>query len=98
MFKKLSHILTALFFINCSHPVFFILFNANDVTQKFVFYFADFIFSGRGNFLLCRNPYEPHRPHIRYTPHLHIREAAYFLYQELPHIPQLLQQEYIFPS
>ena len=44
MFKKLSHILTALFFINCSHPVFFILFNENDVTQKFVFHFAGFIF------------------------------------------------------
>ena len=59
---------------------------------------AGFIFSGHGNYLLCRNPYEPHRPLIRYTPRLHIREAAYFLYQELPHIPQLLQQEYIFPS
>lgn len=34
MFKKLSHILTAFLFINCSHPVFFILFNVNDVTQK----------------------------------------------------------------
>lgn len=44
MFKKLSHILTAFLFINCSHPVFFILFNVNDVTQKFIFHFADFIF------------------------------------------------------
>ena len=98
MFKKLSHILTAFLFINCSHPVFFILFNVNDVTQKFIFHFADFIFSEHGNFLLCRNPYGPHRPHIRYTPHLHIRESAYFLYPELPHIPLLLQPEYIFPS
>ena len=86
MFKKLSHILTAFLFINCSHPV------------LFIFHFADFIFSEHGNFLLCRNPYGPHRPHIRYTPHLHIREAAYFLYPELPHIPLLLQPEYIFPS
>lgn len=67
-------------------------------TQKFIFHFADFIFSEHGNFLLYRNPYGPHRPHIRYTPHLHIQEAAYFLYPELPHIPLLLQPEYIFPS
>ena len=65
MFKKLSHILTAFLFINCSHPVFFILFNVNDVTQKFIFHFADFIFSEHGNFLLCRNPYGPHLHHPR---------------------------------
>ena len=98
MFKKLSHILTAFLFINCSHPIFFIMSNVNDVTQKFIFHFADFIFSEHGNFLLYLNPYGFHRLHIRYTPHLHIREAAYFLYPELPHIPLLLQPEYISPS
>ena len=39
MFKKLSHILTAFLFINCSHPVFFILFNVNDTIPKFTFHF-----------------------------------------------------------
>ena len=73
MFKKLSHILTAFLFINCSHPVFFILFNVNDVTQKFIFHFADFIFSEHGNFLLCRNLYGFHHLHTEYSCCLHIR-------------------------
>ena len=44
MFKKLSHILTAFLFINCSHPVLFILFNVNDVKNKLIFNFDEFIF------------------------------------------------------
>ena len=96
------------------HPVFCILFNINETIPKVALvvsfgwryryhvfrglFLAVLIFSEHDNFLLCRNPYGPHRPHIRYTLHPHIQEAAYFSYPELPHIPLLLQPEYIFPS
>ena len=83
MFKKLSHILTAFLFINCSHPIFFIMSNVNDVTQKFIFHFADFIFSEHGNFLLYRNPYGFHRLHIMYTPYP--RSCIFFVSRAATH-------------